>query len=261
MNKKYRARWMFSLGSMVYLTAAIVAKAQSAPDGKGKAEFQRICSNCHSVSMATSQRMTPSEWSGVVNDMVSRGAQGTQDELDNVVAYLAENFGKDKPPAINGAPTQASTPVVEPNEPPLSEAEVSKAEGLLKSNACLSCHRMSETGSYLGPDLTDIGGRRSSQQLRNSLVSPGKEVLPESRSVRVVKQDGKAVTGRLLNQDAFSVQLIDSSGQLMSLQKSSLRELAILDQNPMPSYANKMSAQDLTDLVNWLSSLKGTGKP
>lgn len=252
---------MFSLGSIVYLTAAVVANAQSGPDGKGKADFQRICSNRHSVTMATSQRMTHSEWAGVVNDMVSRGAQGTQDELDNVVTYLAENFGKDKPPAINAAPTQASAPAAEQNEPPLSEAEVSKAEELLKSNACLSCHRIGEIGSYVGPDLTDIGGRRSSQQLRSSLVSPGKEVLPENRSVRVVTLGGNAVTGRLLNQDAFSVQFIDSSGQLMSLQKSSLRELAILDQNPMSSYANKMSAQDLTDLVNWLSSLKGTGQP
>ena len=90
-----------------------------------------------------------------------------------------------------------------------------------------------------------------------ALVSPDKDVLPENRSVRLVTNDGKTVTGRLLNQDGFSVQLIDSSSQLESFQKAGLREFTIVTANPMPSYADKMSAQDLTDLVHYLSSLKG----
>jgi putative heme-binding domain-containing protein len=97
------------------------------------------------------------------------------------------------------------------------------------------------------------------EQLHASLVSPNKEVLPENRTVQLVTSDGKTVTGRLLNQDGFSMQLIDSSGQLRSLEKSGLREFTIVTTNPMPSYANKLSQQDLTDLVRYLSSLKGGG--
>jgi mono/diheme cytochrome c family protein len=79
--------------------------------------------------------------------------------------------------------------------------------------------------------------------------------------VRLVTNDGKTVTGRLLNQDAFSVQFIESSGQLRSVARQGLREYTIVTANPMPSYADKLSAQDLTDLVRYLSSLKGAVTP
>ena len=48
--------------------------------------------------MATSQRMDQAQWTGVVNDMVSKGAQGTQQDFDSIIAYLTANYGKDTPP-------------------------------------------------------------------------------------------------------------------------------------------------------------------
>jgi putative heme-binding domain-containing protein len=201
--------------------------------------------------------MDQAQWMGVVNDMVSRGAQGTQQDLDNIIAYLTANYGKDKP--MTAAPAQAPAPAAMPAAAPLSEAEIAKATGLIKANGCLSCHRVGDTGSYVGPDLSDIGAPRSAEDIRAALVSPAKDVRPENRSVHLVTKDGKTVTGRILNQDGFSVQMIDSSSQLRSFQKASLREFTIVTANPMPSYADKMSAQDITDLVHYLSSLKGSG--
>src|SRR4051794_38409750 len=64
------------------LSAANVARAQSPPsapplpEGRGKAEFARICAQCHGLDIATKLRMSEDAWSGVVDDMVSRGAQG-----------------------------------------------------------------------------------------------------------------------------------------------------------------------------------------
>jgi putative heme-binding domain-containing protein len=259
MNRKYTLKYSITLGSIACLSLAVAGHAQSLPEGKGKADFQRICSSCHSVSMATTQRMTQAEWTGVVNDMVSRGAQGTQDELNNVVTYLAANYGKDNAFAVNPATAPAPAPAV--IQTPMSEAEMAKGTKLLKANGCLSCHRVGDMGSYLGPNLTSIGANRSAEQIRAALVTPNKDVTPENRSVRLVTGDGKTVTGRILNQDGFSVQLIDSSDQLKSFQKASLREFEIVTTNPMPSYANKMSAQDLTDLVHYLSSSKDNAKP
>ena len=261
MNQECGSRCIFSLGSIACLTFALAGNAQSLPEGPGRAEFQRICSGCHSVSMATSQRMTQAEWAGVVSDMVSRGAQGTEDDLNRVATYLGANFSKDKPPAGNAASEQTPAPAAQPKEAPLSEAETAKAKELLKANGCLSCHRIDQMGSYAGPYLGDIGAHRSAEQLRASLVSPNKEVVPENRSVRLVTGDGTTMKGRLLNQDGFSVQLIDSSGQLRSFQKSTLRDFTIVTTNPMPSYADKMNAQDLTGLVRYLCSLKSDGQP
>jgi putative heme-binding domain-containing protein len=258
MNMTFRFNCIFHLGSMIALSFAVCGHAQSLPDGQGKAEFQRICGNCHSVSIATAQRMTQAQWSGVVNDMVSRGAQGSQQDLDNVTTYLATHFGQGAPPAAGSMPAPA--PAVA-KEMPLSEAEVSKATGLIKSNGCLSCHRVAGAGSYVGPDLSDVGAGHSAEQIRAALVSPSKEVAPQHRSVRLVTKDGKTITGRILNQDGFSIQIIDSSSELRSFLKSNLREFTIITTNPMPAYGDKMSADDMNSVVQYLSSLKGLGNP
>jgi putative heme-binding domain-containing protein len=258
MNRTFRSNCIFRLGSMIVLSFAVCGHAQTLPEGQGKAEFQRICGNCHSVSIATSQRMTQAQWTGVINDMVSRGAQGSQQDLDNVTTYLATHFGQGVPPAASALPAPAPALA---KETPLSEAEVTKAMGLIKANGCLSCHRVAGNGSYVGPDLSDVGASYSAEQIRAALVSPNKDVAPQHRSIRLVTKDGKTITGRILNQDGFSVQIIDSSSELRSFLKSNLREFTIITANPMPAYAGKMSADDMNSLVQYLSSLKGIGNP
>jgi hypothetical protein len=70
-------------------------------------------------------------------------------------------------------------------------------------------------------------------------------------------KDGKTLTGRFLNQDTFSIQLIDSNDRLLSLDKSTIRESSLLTTSAMPSYRDKLSAPELADVVAYLSSLKG----
>src|ERR1700759_1728327 len=115
MDMAYRPKCSFVLRSILVLGFAVSGYAQSLPEGQGKAEFQRICGNCHSVTMATSQRMTREQWTGVVNDMVSRGAQGSQQDLDNVTSYLATHFGQGAPLAASAMP--AATPAVAKETP------------------------------------------------------------------------------------------------------------------------------------------------
>jgi putative heme-binding domain-containing protein len=236
------------------LAYAFAGHGQTLPEGTGKAEFQQICTSCHAASMATSQRMDQTQWAGVVNDMVSRGAHGSQQDFDRIITYLTANFGPGGPAAAKVAPVPAR-----PVAAPLSEAQIARANSLIKTNGCLSCHRIGDMGSYVGPNLSDIGAGHSAEDIRAALVSPSKDVRPENRSVHLVTKDGKTVTGRILNQDGFSVQIIDSDSRLKSFQKASLREFTLVTANPMPSYANKISAQDITDLVHYLGSLKGSG--
>ena len=126
---------------------------------------------------------------------------------------------------------------------------------------CASCHRVRGNGSRSGPDLTDVGGQRRAVELQKSIVDPGAQVLPNQRSFRVVTRDGVTVTGRLLNHDVFSVQLLDGKEQLRSFQISNLREYAFVDSSPMPSYRDKLSPEELADLVSYLVSLKGQVNP
>jgi mono/diheme cytochrome c family protein len=60
-----------------------------------------------------------------------------------------------------------------------------------------------------------------------------------------------------LNEDTFTVQLIDDQERLVSLEKSELREFEAARDSEMPSFAGKLSAEELADLLAYLLSLKG----
>lgn len=122
---------------------------------------------------------------------------------------------------------------------------------------CLNCHRVRDKGSRVGPNLTEIGSVRRTVDLQRSLLDPDAEVLPSSRFIRIVTQDGTTIMGRLLNQDTFTVQLIDSKERLQSFEKANLKDYGFIDKSLMPSYQDKLNSQELADVVSYLASLKG----
>ena len=132
-----------------------------------------------------------------------------------------------------------------------------RGKALFASGGCFDCHRIDDKGSHVGPDLSDIGSRRTADRLQQSLVAPDDEVLPENRFVRLVTKDGGTVTGRLLNQDAVSVQLITTKDELKSYLKATLREFAIVEKGLMPSSKGKLTEQQIADIVAYLATLKG----
>lgn len=69
-------------------------KAQQAQEEKGKALVERSCVSCHEMDTVIAERRTRADWEQTVADMVSRGAEGTDQEMAEVVAYLTKNFGK-----------------------------------------------------------------------------------------------------------------------------------------------------------------------
>jgi putative heme-binding domain-containing protein len=124
--------------------------------------------------------------------------------------------------------------------------------------ACLHCHRVGGNGSRMGPDLTDIGALRNAAYLEKALADPNDTIAPANRFVRAVTKQGATVNGRRLNEDTHTIQLIDEKEHLISLQKSELREMTLVKTSPMPSYREKLSAQEFTDVVTYLLSLKGS---
>jgi len=84
-------------------------------------------------------------------------------------------------------------------------------------------------------------------------------VIPNNfLQVRVTTQDGRAITGARVNEDAFSIQLRDVSGKVYSFWKEELKELhKDWDKSPMPSYRDKLTPTEIDDLISYLASLRG----
>ena len=81
-------------------------------------------------------------------------------------------------------------------------------------------------------------------------------MLPINRPVRIVTSDGKTITGRRLNEDTKTVQLIDSEERLLSIAKRDLRSFVVETKSTMPSYASKLTADEIADVVAYLLTLK-----
>jgi putative heme-binding domain-containing protein len=122
---------------------------------------------------------------------------------------------------------------------------------------CATCHRIGTTGPRLAPDLSDIGAARTPATIHRTLTDPSSQMMPINRPVRVVMKDGRTITGRRLNQDTFTVQMIDDRERLVSLDRTAIKSMTVETKSPMPSYADKLTAEEMSDLIAYLLTLKG----
>ena len=125
---------------------------------------------------------------------------------------------------------------------------------------CSQCHGVEGRGTRGVPALGEIGWQRAPSHLRASLVDPDADVDPRWWGVRLTDADGETVTGWRLNEDRYSVRLLDTDDNLRSFEKDDLREFERLETSMMASYEDLLSDQELDDLVAYLYSLRGTAR-
>jgi putative heme-binding domain-containing protein len=173
---------------------------------------------------------------GVPGTAMPPGRFGTAD-LAGLVAYVRSMRDFDTKPA---------------------RGDASRGRTLVEGKGtCLTCHRINGKGSRVAPDLSDIGAVRAPDAIERTMVDSSSTMLPINRSIRAVTRAGKVITGRRLNEDTYSVQIIDSGENLVSLAKSDLKEYTVLKTSTMPSFKNTLTAMELDDVVTYLRTLKG----
>jgi putative heme-binding domain-containing protein len=223
----------------------------------GARAFAQICANCHGpdgnliagIDLGRGQfrrELTDNELADIIAEGIPNTAMPpspnlTEEQIERIVAFLRAN-AEPKPAAVRSG-------------------DVARGKALFEGRGeCTECHAVDGQGSRVGPDLSRIGRLRRAVEIEQSLLEPAAEVQANNRFYRVVTADGKEVTGRLLNHDTYSVQLLDSEEQLRSFPKADLREHGF-DETPMPSYRKKLDAQQIADLVTYLVSLRGPNTP
>lgn len=122
---------------------------------------------------------------------------------------------------------------------------------------CAKCHRVNGKGPRVAPDLSDVGALRTPDALRRAVVEPESDIRYANRSIRAVTKDGKVIAGRRLNEDTYTVQVIDEQERLVSLVKADLREYGLVRRTAMPSYREKLTNDEVADVLAYLLTLKG----
>ena len=99
---------LIALAATALLAAPSEDKPQL-PDAPGKATVQKVCSECHGAEIVLGRPNSEEGWNAIIIDMVQRGAQGTDDEFDEVVRYLTKNIkaGEGIKVSINKATAEA----------------------------------------------------------------------------------------------------------------------------------------------------------
>jgi putative heme-binding domain-containing protein len=159
-------------------------------------------------------------------------------ELNAVLAFIRAGFDPGGTPAKVGDPVRGK---------PLFTGK----------GGCATCHRVNGVGPRSAPDLSDIGAVRTASALQRTLVDPTSAMLPINKPVRAVTRDGKTIRGRRLNEDTYTVQLIDDQERLTSLIKADLKEYEIGTVSPMPPAGKVLSPDEIADLLAYLLTLKG----
>ncbi|MES2792409.1 MAG: PVC-type heme-binding CxxCH protein [Planctomycetota bacterium] len=123
--------------------------------------------------------------------------------------------------------------------------------------SCVRCHKISGQGGEVGPDLTKIGTEKMRDYLLEAIVDPNRQVAKGFDTVVVTTTEGRTYAGILKAEDADKIQILTPEAKLITIPKSEVDERASGKSSMPESLIKQLSKQDLRDLVEFLSSLKG----
>ncbi|MGH9498610.1 MAG: c-type cytochrome [Terriglobales bacterium] len=180
------------------------------------------------------------------NGTTGQGVGMTEEEIWQIITYLRS--------------VQIKTPAQ-----PIGDAAHGKQLFYGDAN-CSGCHMVEGRGGRLGPDLTGAGTARSVAALADSVRNPSRRLAPglleatkefpqEYQTVTVVTASGQEIKGVTMNEDNFSLQIMDASERIQLFEKDKLRSIKVSRTSMMPVYdAALLSDKDLQDIVAFLQS-------
>lgn len=233
-----------------------MAQHSTAPSSSGRKIFVTNCSGCHGLDGKGSdrapdiaqrreiQKLSDAELIRVVQEGVSGTGMPAfhslpPADLKSVVGYLRSLQGSKQPLSL-------------PGDPEKGQISFEKA-------GCAGCHMVTGKGGFIASDLSSYAHTHNVQEIRNAIGHPNSA---QARSVVVRMKDGDAYTGRVRNEDNFSVQLQTLDGHFHFLSKADVEKIENAPQSLVPTdYATKLSTKELNDIVSYLIRVASLRKP
>ena len=123
---------------------------------------------------------------------------------------------------------------------------------------CIRCHAVYGVGEKVGPDLSDIGARYGREEILASILEPSQRIAEGYQSTSIELEDGRILFGMLQKETGDEIELYDTNGERQRIDKSDVARRGMLDTSVMPDGLwSTMSKDDLVDLLDWLTTLRG----
>src|SRR5215470_12326723 len=249
-------------GQLIWFeTASNEATAQSNQAGDsrareaGKRHFEVRCAACHGadgkggergpdiISSDTARRRPVNELRELIRKGIPAAGmpafQLPERELQELIAFLRFLSA----PAIeNVAPGDAAA----------------GAAFFFGKGKCFSCHMVNGRGGLLGPDLSELGAKRTLSEIEASLRNPGARLAPGFRVVSARLRDGRLIRGFARNESNYDLQLQSLDGKLHLLQRQEIAELVRESSSLMPEV--EATPDEMRDLLAYLSRLSGAAE-
>jgi cytochrome c oxidase cbb3-type subunit III len=242
---------LWAAGGSVWSQATQQDLRQRAFSTRGKQTFASTCANCHGldgkgaerapnlVDRANVQRLSDAQ----ISHIIENGVPGTgmpafhslaRSEVQAIVVYLRMLQGKDGTLKLPGDPDRGET------------VFFGKA-------GCSGCHLIAGKGGFIASDLSGYAATHAVEQIRSAIANrtPGSDL--QARLVTVTTRGGVKNSGRIRNEDNFSLQLQTLDGTFFFVAKSDIENLQYSSQTLMPSdYGTTLSPEDLNDVISYL---------
>lgn len=219
--------------------------------------FAGTCASCHGLDGRGSERAPDIAQRQEVQRLsdaqlmraVQEGVPGTGmpafhslsiSQVKGLVAYLRTLQGSKTMPRLPGDPERGRQAFIR--------------------TGCSECHMVAGSGGFLAADLSNYGRTHSEDEIRSAITRPNQGM--EARSVLVKTRDGQTYSGRIRNEDNFSLQLQSRDGTFYFLTKSDLDAIEYSSQSIMPSdYGTRLSSKEVHDIISYLIKSANDSRP
>ncbi len=205
------------------------------------AAAQRVLRWLASTRNLSGGKLAATAWRNLRSDLQARIPASVLAELQAELALL------DAPLLDEPAADLAARPIVRnwriedlvDDVVKLKPEEYSLAAGqqALAAAACLRCHRMGDSGSPVGPDLTHVGKRFDGRALLESIIEPSRQIDPKYLNATYLLSDGRIVSGRTLgvSKHELTIEIDPMNGRTIAIDRQEIEASLPTSVSPMPA--------------------------
>ena len=252
------ALWAASFGSWSQSHAQIPPQKDSKATAAkpGRQIFASTCANCHGLDgrggerapniaeSAKAQRLSDDQLAHILENGIPGTGMPAFPSLDSsnikaVVTYLRTLQGTKQPVKLPGDAGRGETI-------------------FFGKTGCSGCHVAAGKGGFIASDLSAYARTHTVEQIRNEITSPTPGGDHQARMATATVRNGETYTGRIRNEDNFSLQLQTLDGAFHFLAKSEIEQLVYTTPAPMATgHGSTLGPSELNDVISYLMRIAG----